>query len=593
MTRARLACLYGAAKSGSIAALCRPSLATESLSQSAELIRREQTSCRQKSGGTLQTGEHRWYTGILGLPDSLSEDFMRLTFLLQLRSLIVLSVLLVCPVDCKSDDPDRQPDEVAAQIDQLMATEWQREGLVPTVRSSDEEFCRRAWLDLAGVAPSFGELRDFLEDDSPTKRAELIDNLLASPLHSRHMAAIWLDILLKDGAIDPSGNALQLEEWLRQQFQDNVRYDAFVADFMTAGGAQNVGPAIFFTSLDLQPERVASETSKIFLGLDLQCAQCHDHPTKDWKQTDFWSYAAFFSQLERSDSGMGRQVYLIDRSNRELTIPDSEIVASPRYPGIAEAPEPDIDNNRRRQLTVWMASRDNQYLVRAAIDRVWSHLMGSSLIDRNRTNILNLLETEFIDRRFDLRAMFAIIARTETYGRSSKLDASTDNRSNDTSTSITAMPTKTLTARQYYDSLIRNVYRQPPVVIAPQLQSAQQQRLAQRFIFLSRMKATNAAPTSYSHGIVQSLGLLNGPEIAQVTHADSRGLMSTLKAPFLTDQQRIDVLYMSTLSRKPSSDEVKQCLTSLSECQSEEQRTELMADILWTLLNTTECMLCP
>jgi hypothetical protein len=508
----------------------------------------------------------------------------------------IFTVFLGCltiSAQCQGDEPLWSPDGVAQKVDELVRADWERAGLVPSPRSGDEEFCRRVWLDLAGVAPSVGDLRAFLADPSTDKRPRLIDQLLVSPLHARHMAALWLDVLLKDAANDPTGSALPLEDWLRQQFQKNVRYDLFVADFMTAGGAQNVGPAVFYTSLDVQPERIAAETSRIFLGLQLQCAQCHDHPTDDWKQTDFWNYAAFFSQLQRSEPGMNQQVYLVDRSNRELTVPDSDEVALPRYPGIAEPPEPDIDNNRRRQLTVWMASRDNRYMIRTAVDRVWSHLMGRSLLEADHRVVMTLLEEEFVAQRFDLRKLYSIIARTEAYGRTSKITSFEEPTSAEASDLVTALPMKTLTPRQYYDSLVRNIYRQPPVLGTRPDNPDEVMRMQQRFMFLARMRTTNSGPTEYPHGLVQALGLLNGPEIGQVTGDQSRGLITAVKAPFFTDAQKVDVLYLSTLSRMPRPDESERCLQYLVDCETEAEKAEVLADILWTLLNTTECMVCP
>tara|TARA_R110002049_G_scaffold50370_3_gene143033 strand:- start:60010 stop:61824 length:1815 start_codon:yes stop_codon:yes gene_type:complete len=517
-------------------------------------------------------------------------------------------------------------DQAVTRINALLARGWERDGVTPARVSGDSEFCRRIWLDLAGVAPPVAEVRSFLLDARPHKREELIDRLLRSSMHARHMAGRWNDILLPDDLGPQSrANVIELNRWLRTQFSDNIPYDHLVGRFLTAGGDGNSGPAIFYTAHSLAPEKIASATSRIFLGLQLQCAQCHDHPFDRWTQDEFWSYAAFFGQLESRQDRRSRTTLVIDRPGREVHFPDSDRVMQPRYPGIKQRPDKDPADNRRRQLTIWLASRDNPYFARAAVNRAWGHLFARGIVDpvdamdadnpASHPELLAYLADYFVDIRFDLRLLYATLARTNAY----QLTSIASNTKNAPAYTFATMRPKTLTPQQYYDSLVQNVLRQS--LDSDNSDSAM--RNVQREQFLSRMRAGSGSPDQYPHGIVQALGLLNGPEIGMATTGQN-GLLVAIEAPFLSDRDRIETLFLATLSRLPTQQEFDQCLQMIdatmkddssadrnaterksSDWQSSDrdlsnrgaavsnQKAAALGDILWALLNTAECAVSP
>jgi len=531
---------------------------------------------------------------------------------------------------CMADATDLSIGQAAAEIDRLLQQSWGRDGITPVPSSSDVEFCRRVWLDLAGVAPPVSEVRRFLDDNVDRKRDLLIDRLLESPAHASHMASRWNEILLppdSQAQIQQQANVAALHQWLRQQFLDNTPYDHFVGRFLTAGGEGNRGPAIFYTSRSLEPKKVAAATSQVFMGIQLQCAQCHDHPFDRWTQQDFWRYTAFFSQLTQTDTRRGESAIVEDRVGGEVTFPDSETIATPRYPGVSEPPEEDPLGIRRRQLTIWMASRDNPYFARAAVNRAWKHLFGRGLVDpvdqmseKNKPShpeLLQFLSDYFVQQRFNLRVLYATLARTDAYGRTS-LAENTETHPAD---SFSRMTVKTLTAAQFYDSLQQNVFRASSAIPAATITSA----TVARNQFLNRMQATHASPSEYPHGVVQVLGLMNGPEVNMATDVNRIGLLASLEAPFLSDADRIETLFLATLSRFPSDAEAARFLEHIETFHSpggskngfvaaivefakifdrRSGRTKLsassatfnqaaFADVLWVLLNTAECAVSP
>ena len=501
------------------------------------------------------------------------------------------AAILLAAVLCSASGVSAQEmANAVSKIDALLAKSWADNRVVPARRSNDAEFCRRAWLDLAGVAPPIGEVRAFLRDTALDKREKLIDWLLRSPHYANHMASTWSDILLPVDAstAEQRDNIESLHRWLSDQFVANTPYDYFVASFLTAGGA----PAIFYTTRNLEPKKVAAATSRIFLGIQLQCAQCHDHPFDRWTQDDFWSYAAFFAQIQREEENMNAGGVIIDGDSGEVTLPDSDKVVSPRFPGASEPPEKDVTNHRRRQLTIWLASRDNDYFARAAVNRVWSQLFGRGLVDpvdsMNKDNppshpqLLEYLTDYFVAHRFNLRTLFATIARSEAYQLSSAF-SSTDRPPAE---SFAVMNVKTLTARQFYDSVKQNVIRQRSDVAVDQTDPQRQQ-------FLNRMRTSDSSPSDYPHGVMQALGILNGPEVSRAIHGVQGGLLASLEAPFFDQKDKIDALFLATLSRRPTKSEAKRLEGYFAQADSPQTELQLLSDLLWTLLNTAEATVCP
>ena len=231
-------------------------------------------------------------------------------------------LLLAQVAPWNSVDRDQALQDMVQTIDARLAERWAAEDVVPAALSNDAEFLRRLSLDVTGVAPNVAELHEFLADADPAKRSRWIDRFTHSPRYATHMAGVWRNILLPGGVdLQQEAAAEQLENWLRRQFHQNLRYDNLVAEFLTANGPANAGPGLFYTSLELKPEKLAASTSRIFLGLQIQCAECHDHPFDHWKQKDFWGYAAFFAQLRGGDQPMA-SARIADAASGEVTLPE-------------------------------------------------------------------------------------------------------------------------------------------------------------------------------------------------------------------------------------------------------------------------------
>lgn len=246
-------------------------------------------------------------------------------------------------------------DRMAARIDAQLDQQWALDHIEPAPLAADGAFLRRASLDLNGVIPRAADVREFIADRHPDKRAQLIDRLLDSPRYSTHMATNWRNrIIPVNSDVTRGPQAVALQKWLRTRFAKNLRYDNLVGELLLTLGGDELGPALYYQAYDVSPEKLATNTAELFLGIHLQCAQCHDHPTAAWKQIDFWGLAAFFARVKAPDNRnnpMQMSYRLVDSDSGEVRLPESNEVVPPKYPGgdLAAAEE---RRTRRLQLAL-------------------------------------------------------------------------------------------------------------------------------------------------------------------------------------------------------------------------------------------------
>lgn len=517
-----------------------------------------------------------------------------------MKRLLLFSVCCAATLFCASspadDDLPARPDRAAmvARIDELIAARWKKLGVEPAGPADDAEFLRRAHLDLTGVIPRVAEVRAFLADTRPDKRARLVDALLASPGHATHMANTWRNIVLPSGGSDPEqlNAVVGLQNWFRNQFVENARYDRMVSDFLQATAGDEAGPALFYTALELKPERVAADTSRIFLGLQISCAECHNHPFDKWTQQDFWGYAAFFAQLQRPQN-RGRETFrLVDATKGEVKLPGTDDIVPPTYPGGTPAAADDL-GSRRGQLAIWMGSRDNPFLGKAAVNRVWAQLFGRGIVEPvddlgkhnppSHPQLFEELTRYFVRTGFDLRELQRTLAATRAYQLASSHPASEPPPPE----AFAHMAIKTLTPEQLYDSLSRSMSRTGATNMMGQPTSVRlldQRRQA----FIARMNSASRSPLDYQSGIPQALTLMNGGEIGEATSLDRGSLLAALEAPLFTDEERVETLFLATLSRRPDDAQREKFVAYVKYGGPTADRRQALGDVLWALLNSAE-----
>jgi hypothetical protein len=510
-------------------------------------------------------------------------------------------VLSIASAAARSQESDEAKAKAAARqamiarIDELVVARIKAAGFEPAAPASDGEFLRRIYLDLTGATPRVAEARAFLADQQPNKRARLIDALLDSPAHATHLATTWRNIMLPGGfSIEQVNNLVGVQNWLRQRFVENVRYDNLVSELLVASDGGEAGPALYYTSLDLAPEKLAGSTARIFLGLQIECAQCHDHPMDHWKQRDFWGYAAFFARLRQPDMAnpnpRGR-ARLIDLDEGEVKIPNTEEVVLPKYPAGASPKEGEL-GTRREQLAIWMASRDNPYLPRAGVNRSWWHLFGRGLVEpvddlgtqnpASHPELLDELTEYFVKAGFDLRELYRTLANTAAYQRTSRWTAEPAPPPE----LYVHMSVKTLTAEQLYDSVNRVLHRKPESMM-PGLNVNSPLLDPRRQAFIAKVQSSGRNALEYQAGILQALSLLNGNDLKEATDPEKSPLLGSIEAPFFTDDDRLRALFLAVFTRQPTDEELALCRAQLGK-HSESDRGKAYSDVLWALLNSAE-----
>ena len=487
---------------------------------------------------------------------------------------------------------------MALRIDRLMQGIWDEEHITPAPLASDGEFLRRAYLDLNGVIPRIADVRAFLADENADKRVVLIDRLLASPRYATHMATVWRNrIVPPDMDASRASEAVALQKWLRTRFAKNLRYDNLVGELLITLGGDELGPALYFQANDLSPEKLAASTAELFLGVRLQCAQCHDHPFAQWKQSDFWGLAAFFARVKAEQGrGEARMAYrLVDTEQGEVRLPDSAAIVKPAFPSGDIATEDEM-RSRRVQLAIWMTARENKFFARATVNWAWGHLFGGGLVDSlddvdptsSASRLLDELSAFFVHSGYDLRKLWRTLALTRAY----QLSTSDSQWKTASQGHYPRLRSKPLTPEQLYDSfsLLAPPKGEKPLsnVVSPSDSANALYESPLRMEFIRRMRPPAGSATEYRGGTLQALMLMNGRTMADLTAPGKSNLLVAIEAPFMTDKDRVQALFLATLARLPEDDEFAACVAMLRESPNPVDKTQALSSTLWALLNSTE-----
>jgi hypothetical protein len=489
-----------------------------------------------------------------------------------------------CPT-LHADPPATAPDAtaLAARIDQQIGARLTAENIPPAPLTDDSEFVRRIYLDLTGRIPSVAQARRFLQDRAPDKRQRLISELLASGAYVQHFAHFWRAALLPDN-IGQNGNvSAGFETWLRTRLAENTPYDQMVREIIQPGG-----PAAFYQTRENKPENLAAATSRLFLGVKLECAQCHKHPFARWSREQFWGLAAFYSGLPQPRQRGQAQVQPRP-TGREIKIPGTEKVVRARFLDNKE-PQWTDGMDPRMTLADWVTAADNPYFARAVVNRLLAYFFGVGLVDpvdelgdenpASHPELLDELARQFVAHRFDLKFLIQAIVNSQTYQRTSRVS----HPGQEDPRTFARMALRGMTAEQFFDSLAQATGYQEPA-------GPNRGGIRGRTEFLTKFANPGGKSTEFRLSILQALALMNGKLVAGATdQEESQTLAAVLDAPFMDNAQRIETLYLATLGRPPSSGEAERLLKYVNGGVDGNSRKAL-ADLFWALLNSGEFIL--
>jgi hypothetical protein len=515
--------------------------------------------------------------------------------------------------------PPLDAQALAAEIDRHLARGWDKAKAVPAPPADDAEFLRRAYLDLAGRIPSVAEARAFLDDRRPDRRARLIEKLLAGPRYAAHLANVYRALLIPE-----AGNNFQVrlgqagfEAWLRQKAARNVGYDRLVRELLTAplgstGGFPLAGlggdptPVTFYLAKELKPENLAAGTARVFLGVSVECAQCHNHPFADWKREQFWGLAAFYSGIKARKL---QDFITPERENtdrHEITMPGGKVVQARFLDGTE--PRWVKGTSARTTLADWLTAPGNPYFARATVNRTWAYFFGTGLVEPidemvggpnapSHPELLDLLAREFVAHDFDLKYLVRAMLSTRAY----QLSSAATHASQDDRALFARMPLRGLTAEQIFDSVSQATGFRDSGGGDDLLSGIVGGKRSARSEFLTRFAASER-PTDAQTSILQALTLMNGRVVADATSLErSETLAAVADTPFATPAERVEALYLATLSRKPSDRELARAVRFIQDAVkradgkgAKARRTassNALADVFWALLNSPEFIL--
>jgi hypothetical protein len=512
----------------------------------------------------------------------------------------MVSVALTCQTAMKSQAVEGFGPK---EIDRMIRAEWKRAKIIPAAPADDARFLRRVYLDIVGTIPTEEQVRSFLADKSPNKRARVVEELLNSPRYAKYWANYWDNVLMGRQFRAQVVDRAAFRQWLHQQFSQNVPWNKCVYELISATGQNSKGGTYgrvvgVITRMDMEgeagnggagakvngavnwtlkylqnPADLAGTASRIFLGVQIQCAQCHDHKTEKWTQEDFRQFTACFIQARPIpiDTGQVRGIRRVEL--REVNRPLFRRL-SQRVEGMAAylAAKPaaldgtDFSNvpSRRKALAEWMTAPENPYFARAIVNRMWAHFLGRGFVnpidDFRPSNppvmpeLLQKLADDFVAHGYDLKHLIRTICATQVYQLSSGPAKGVD----EDNKLWARYRLKPLEPEQMLDALVTATNLHPVLerVIGGNLE--QVKFLMQRqFSFLFQVDE-EVDQKEFEGTIPQVLMLLNGNLLNRaITPIPGTTLAQVLAQPG-TDAEKIETLYLRTLSRKPTAAEIRQ-----------------------------------
>jgi len=513
--------------------------------------------------------------------------------------------------------------EVATEIDRLLSEELFGDATEVAEATDDVNFLRRVSLDLIGELPSPESITAFTLDSSPEKRSRATHGLLENRLFGQNWARYWRDVIMyrrnDERALLASTS---LVVYLTKQFNQGAPWDKIARELITAKGniLQEGSTGLIAAQWGEVPD-TAAEVSRILMGIQIQCAQCHDHPTDRWKREQFHSFAAFFPRIAvrpiRNTNGMRRGFELVSRERQrrrpgqgnarkkkkkpkdntgpEHYMPDLKeptargTLMEPQFFVTGQTLETDIsDEQRRERLARWITSRNDPWFAKAFINRIWAELVGEGFYepvddlgpDRecSAPGAMDLLAEQFVAHAYDVKWLYATIVQTKAYQRDSKVRRSYEG------TPFVANCPQRLRSDQLFNALTTALdIPEPPASRRGRVRRGLQGPRAE----IARIFGYDPSnPRDEVIGAIdQALMLMNSPNLDRGMRSTKKTVLGRLLREIDDDESIAMELYLRCLAREPEDAELETCLDYVHEVGD---RNEAFEDILWALVNSTE-----
>jgi hypothetical protein len=519
-------------------------------------------------------------------------------------------------------------DDVIAYIDAQIRAGWVADELTPSAKASDGEWCRRVYLDLLGRVPTVDEIKHFQGDSSANKRAKLVDQLLGSKDYVNEYARNWATIYTIQliGRAPARANRRDMvnrpgmQKYLRDSFAENKPYDKMAYELITAEGTTKPGGKNYNGATNYLVDKMkengleaTAKTAKNFLGMQVQCTQCHNHPFNEWKQEQFWGMNSFFRQARATPTRDGRDLEYTTLEDKDFkgegsTPGKAEVYYELRngtlqvaYPRFVDGTKIDPNGyvgtvNRRQELGKLVIK--SEYLGKAVVNRMWAHFLGYGFVKPiddlgphnapSHPELLDRLGKVFADKGHDLRQLMRWITLSEAYSLSSKMNEK--NHKDDPTLGVkprfSHFYLRQIQAEQLYESLLVITDEHNKGDSYEEKESKKTDALKQFTLTFGNDDGEDA--TTFNGTIPQALMMMNGEMIKTATSTKPGSFLEKLARSSTRQNEILDQLFLATVARRPTSND-----TALAKglIASRGNQASGYQDVLWALLNCNEFML--
>jgi len=479
-------------------------------------------------------------------------------------------------------------------IDELVAAKLNKIRITPSGLCTDEQFLRRVTIDITGLLPTEEEYAAFMADADPSKRAKLVDRLLERKEFSEIWAMKWAELLMIKTTNQVSTKSAYLyANWLIDKIASNVPLDVMVQELLSASGGTFKSPPTNYYQIERDTLKTAENVAQVFMGIRTQCAQCHNHPFDRWTMDDYYSFAAFFSQIGRKQGEDYREIIVFNSGGGEVAHPVGGRQMKPKFLGGA-APDT-AGKDRRELLAKWLTSTDNPYFATSVANRVWAHFFGKGIVEpvddirvsnpASNPELFKRLGDKLVEYKYDFKALVRDICNSHAYQRTTERNESnmTDERN------FAHGNVRRIGAEMLLDCISQVAGPSDKFAGLPQGSRAVQiaNGATSNYFLTTFGRAPRdtvcACEAKTEPTLSQALHLLNGSTVQGKIQAG--GLIAQWLKDGQTPQQVIERIYIRALSRKPLPEEMDRLMVVVGQAANPQAGLE---DVFWAVLNSRE-----
>jgi hypothetical protein len=504
---------------------------------------------------------------------------------------------------------DSASDPTVGRINELLRKGWNENNVSASREATDGEFLRRAYLDLVGAIPPVDAVEAFLRDRDKKKRARLVDTLLEHDGYASNWTTLWSNTLL--GRETPREvSRTGLNAWLRSSFSENKPYDRMVYELVASDGHYEQNGAVNFLLANLNDDKTpaTAKTARIFLGVQVQCTQCHNHPFNDWKQDQFWQFNSFFQQARRRnhrDEQSGQFLFaelVDDEIEGPVFFERRSGVMQVAYPQFIDGTqvEPGAEVQRRTELAKLMTDPARPYLAQAIVNRTWAHFFGYGFtrpIDDmgphnppSHPELLEHVAGAFVSARYDLKQLIRWITSSDAYQLSSRPHPrnKTDDPDSGAAPLFSRVYPRQMTAEQLYESLIVATQAHRVGRDDAEASESQREQWLRQFVVTFGTDENDEAST-FNGTIPQALMMMNGELMNRAVSGEAGSFLTNVVNEPTDAREKIRKLYLAALCRAPTRPELNGAVRLYE--GSGGNAVAALEDLYWALLNSNEFLI--